>query len=243
MPSSCLRAFCGAELALKKKASVSTRERKKDHTSRTQRTFCRRATNNKIVQNGKKAPPNASRRDRRSLGFCSLSFPAFSRAARGDLTLSFPRRFAGGKFESEIPRHDHDITTTRPFLLRREKKRGRLSSSTLKRRPRAFERRRSSKRVSKRAKSSSSSKPTVMALRDSKIPIMNFETKIERRRRRRRRRRRKLSRRTRSPVFLRDEHPLVLAVSVPLEHVREILDGFLRGLVEAQAAVRVRIDR
>ena len=52
-----------------------------------------------------------------------------------------------------------------------------------------------------------------------------------------------LLRRTRSPVFLRDEHPLVLAVSVPLEHVREILDGFLRGLVEAQAAVRVRIDR
>ena len=34
----------------------------------------------------------------------------------------------------------------------------------------------------------------------------------------------------------------MLAVSVPLEHVREILDGFLRGLVEAQAAVRVGID-
>ena len=237
MPSSCLRARSGA---YKKKARVSTRERKKDHTSRT-RTFCRRATNNKIVQNGKKAP-NASRRDRRSLGFCSLSFPAFSRAARGDLTLSFPRRFASGKFESEIPRHDHDITTTRPFLLRREKKRGRLSSSTRKR-PRAFERR-SSKRVSKRAKSSS--KPTVGSPRfqnsNNEFRDTNFG-RDDKNREKKRRRRRKLSRRTRSPVFLRDEHPLVLAVSVPLEHVREILDGFLRGLVEAQAAVRVRIDR
>ncbi len=70
------------------------------------------------------------------------------------------------------------------------------------------------------------------------------ETKIERGKRKNHTRTNVLllRQRTRSRVFLRDERALVLAVSVPLEHVREILDGFLRGLVEAQAAVRVGID-
>ena len=123
------------------------------------------------------------------LGLCSLSFPAFSRAARGDITLSFPRRFASGKFESEIPRHDHDIT--RPFVLEKERKKeeGSLLRRAKKTTPRVRETTFLQQKGLKTRAKSSSSTPTVMALRDSKIPLMNFETnfadattKIERRR-------------------------------------------------------------
>ena len=179
-----------------------------------------------------------------------MSFPAFSRAARGDLTLSFPRRFASfwqirERDPTSRPRHHSAIC-----VGKREKKRGRLSSSTRKKDDPA----RSRDDVPPTKGSQNAREVVVVHTNGDGSPRFQNSTNEFRdefrgrddknREKKKRRRRRKLSRRrTRSPVFLRDEHPLVLAVSVPLEHVREILDGFLRCLVEAQAAVRVRIDR
>ena len=179
-----------AERSVQKKSScVSTRERKKDHTSFRTRTFCR-ATNTKIVQNGKKGAERVASRPSLFWVCVLCLFPPF-RAPRAEILRSLSRDVsqAFGKFESEIPRHDHDIT--RPFVLEKERKKeeGSLLRRAKKTTPRVRETTFLQQKGLKTRAKSSSSTPTVMALRDSKIPLMNFETnfadattKIERRR-------------------------------------------------------------